>query len=380
MNDSFPVDYEVDLSSIGLGTFFLPSTVDFSRFSERTEIEVQRTLELNEQLRLVFGGSYRKDTVDSFFLLGTNNKQNIDMTRLFSNVEYKIDDNKIINIGTMLEDSETAGSSNSPRLAYIQHLNKKHTIRTVYSKAYRNPILFETNGQWAFDTDLTPLQPAFDFTQSYDSNNNTTYFQTLSAVYTDPLTFNTSNSNLKPEELDSYEIGINSHFSPQLETDIKIYEYKIKNQIDLTTNSDGKRYYINKNNTTSDGIELSLSYKPNLQTFFHSGLNLNTAKSNSVDYENSFPSKTLFFLSSHDINKQHTVSGAYYYISKMEWLDLGSKDKSIQKLDLRYAYTFNQNLPLSLELIGQNLLKDYTDYVDHHVRSASYFVRLKGSF
>ncbi len=352
-DDSFDVLYDIAPS------LTTSATVSFDRYSERTELESQTTVDWSKSIRFVFGASIRKDTVNSFFLLGENQKQSVNVKRFFAHTEYKINESSIINIGGMLEDSDTADFGFSPRIAYIQHLNDKHTLRIAYSQAFRNPILFELFGRRAFSLN-DPAFSAFN-----------------------PVELLLPNPNLKPEEIESYEVSLNSLLTPKLETDIKLYQYDIKNQITPVSAADQDQYINNDNKTKAKGIEISLSYKPSRGFFITSGINFIKAKSINELFDKSFPNKTAFVLSQYDINDHHSVSGTLYYTSSFNWVDTPKHLlKSSKKLDLRYAYDFivNNKTPFTLEVIGQNLLSDYADYTNTNIQSRSLFLKLSSRF
>jgi len=354
VDDSFDIIFSLTPS------IFIPATVGYDRNSERSELEIEKTINWSNEHRMVFGGSFRRDTVDSFFLLGEKQKQHLNVKRLFIQSEYKINERKIINFGAMLEDYNNNGSLLSPRIAYIQHLNKQHTIRLSYSEANRNPILFELFGRQAFKLN----DPAFSAFS--------------------PLIFAEPNPDLKPEQIHSFEISLNSQFSPQLETDLKLYQYKITKQITTITTAASLNQYINSpSGTKATGLELAISYKPFSGFFIKSGLNIINAASIEEDFDNSFPDKTAFILVHYDINQYHSISGNYHYTSDFNWVgSLKNALTSSNKLDLRYAYHFtvNQNTYMTLEVIGQNLLSDYLDFADSNIQSRSLFLKLSNHF
>ncbi len=336
--------------------------VGFDRYSERSEIEFTKTIDYSKHLRTVFGGSYRKDTVDSFFLLGVDQKQSINVSRLFAHAEYKFDDNKIINIGGMIEDSDIVDIKISPRIAYVQKLNSAHTMRVAYSKAFRNPILFERNGYSA-----------------YQIHGTTTILQQVEP-----------NLNIRPEEINSFEIGLYSQIHATLDADIKLYHYELTGLISFFQTNDinlqGNKILQFRNNdspATIKGIEFSLTYKPNYNFFINAGFNNVRVESKVSDVEHSFPEETFFILSQYDFNKHHTISGSYNYIRNTGWFEYSSEELgNTNKIDLRYTYNFtvNNSTPFTLEIIGQNLLNNYRDYLETNIQEKSFFLKLSNNF
>lgn len=351
VKDSFDISFEV------LPSTFTSATVGFDRYSERTELEIESTYDWSNQFRLVYGGSIRKDTVDSFFLLGEDQKQSLDIQRLFLHSEYKHSKDIIINLGGMIEKSDAADTAFSPRLSYIQHLNKQQTVRFSYSKAFRNPILFELDGRWAFTLN-DPLYSAFS-----------------------PLEFNQGNPDLVPEEINSIELGLNSQVNSHLKTDLKIYQYELSDQIEVDRTITPNRFINHSFKTKSKGLELSISYKPSRQLLISSGINYNSTSSPDQNFKESYPSYSGFILAQYDKN-QHAISGHLHYQSEMSWVDSSTQLNSTKRLDLRYAYDLinTYKLPLKIEIIGQNLLSDYTDYLNRNIHSKSFFVKLGSQF
>lgn len=354
--DHYLIQYEA------LPSLFLPALIDYDRHSERTELEAQQTIQQSEDLRLVYGGSLRKDTVNSFFLLGKDSKQDINVKRLFAHAEYKFSDSQIINIGTMIEDSEVADTSNSPRLAYIQHLNPNNTLRLSYSKAYRNPVLFETNGRAAFALEV----PA-----------------PYIGLIPNMAEFNMPNEQLKPETIDAYEVALNHFVEHGVEADLKLYHYKIQNQMISSEYAEDVNQYINNTSPIRvNGIEASLSLKPTPSLTINSGLNLilNVDSGDIEENEKSFPKKTGFIQAQYQLNKSHHISSTFYYRSKIEWIDFtGEETNNLESLNIRYAYTFNTQTPLTLELIGNNLLDKQVDYREDNIQTKVALIRLTGS-
>ena len=155
----------------------------------RYELEVQNTLQLQSNLRTVFGANVRHDQAKSrtFF----NGKVENTIVQAFGNIEYRPHERWLLHAGAMAEDDRLSGFSFSPRLAAHYFIRPTHSLRAVYSEAVRSPDMYENNAYWTYYADnLT----------GPDVGGNTYY-----ALARGP-------GNLKQERMRSHEIGYNGYF------------------------------------------------------------------------------------------------------------------------------------------------------------------------
>ena len=80
-----PGPFTLDL---GPGPAFTRVTtfIDFDRISDRTDLEFIQNDDINDNLRLVYGGSLRQDKVKSLFLLNDQSFHTVDTSRLFGGI------------------------------------------------------------------------------------------------------------------------------------------------------------------------------------------------------------------------------------------------------------------------------------------------------
>ncbi|MFC7296425.1 TonB-dependent receptor plug domain-containing protein [Marinobacter aromaticivorans] len=128
-----------------------PLLADINADSEdsRLELELQDTYFFNNDLKLVSGAGFRKDTYrsETFFNGRGNNYQ----SRLFGNLEYTPITWLTLNGGGNWERTTTTDEGYfSPRVAANFTLGTNHAIRFVYSKAVRTPDGFEQNPDYGF--------------------------------------------------------------------------------------------------------------------------------------------------------------------------------------------------------------------------------------
>jgi len=128
-----------------------PLIADINSDSEdsRLEFELQDTLLFSDDLKLVTGLGYRKDTYrsETFFDGRGNNFQ----SRVFGNLEYTPISWLTLNGGGNWEHTTTTDEGYfSPRVAANFTLSNNHALRFVYSKAVRTPDGFEQNPDYGF--------------------------------------------------------------------------------------------------------------------------------------------------------------------------------------------------------------------------------------
>ena len=129
----------------------VPLTADLNADTEdsRLEFELQDTLLFSDNLKLVSGLGYRKDTYRSETLF--NGRGNNYQSRIFGNLEYTPVSWLTLNSGGNWERTSTTDEGYfSPRVAANFTLANNHALRFVYSKAVRTPDTFEQNPNYGF--------------------------------------------------------------------------------------------------------------------------------------------------------------------------------------------------------------------------------------
>ena len=333
--------------------------IDFNRVSERSDLEISRSDELDEDLRLLYGGSFRKDRVKSLFLLNDNAFHEVDTGRLFGGLEWRIDPDWLLDLGVMLEDSSLTSRQYSPRLSLIRKLDAMHSLRFVASSARRNPILWESEGETEFNVNVPPMViiPTWQ-----------------------------GNPEIKPEKIKSYEIGLYSQFKAlKLSSDVKLFNYEITQHIMLTSipvatalGSVNVGTTKNEGSTQVSGVEARLDFAPTRQLDLQLGASLLDVDSSNALLEDSYADKIAFFNISYRIASRNEISAFFYYIDAMSWLDSSADIPITRRLDLRYAFHLDRQT--RVELIGQNLLEDNSDYELENVHDQVVYLRLIAGF
>ncbi|MNZ32827.1 Colicin I receptor precursor [compost metagenome] len=177
----------------------------------RFDLEIQDTLSLTEDLRLLSGASYRHDVAESETYFGDSARK--DTWRLFGHLEWYITEHWLLQGGSMYERDSMTGDSLTPRVALNYLITPSHGLRAVYSEAIRSPDMFENDGNWSFRVrDMDPA--AFGQRQAL-------FFPSARGP-----------GNLEEERIRSHELGYNGHFaSIGLSVDIKAFYDEIDDLI-----------------------------------------------------------------------------------------------------------------------------------------------------
>lgn len=121
----------------------------------RTDVEVQDTLIVSNQLRFVAGVGVRHQGGDSQTYLGGRRSSNLRW--VFGNLEGRPLPWLTVNAGGYYESNSLSPSTFSPRLAANLHLTPAQTLRLVLSRGSRSPDIQEQDTHWSYTfTDLTP--------------------------------------------------------------------------------------------------------------------------------------------------------------------------------------------------------------------------------
>ena len=112
----------------------------------RHELEVQHSLKLAAATRLVWGASWRSDSMRSEWSLPGQGDVHREVGRVFGNLEWKPANWFTGNFGLAGENDSLAGFNASPRVSANFHVNSQNTIRLGYSRANRTPSTVNFRG------------------------------------------------------------------------------------------------------------------------------------------------------------------------------------------------------------------------------------------
>lgn len=120
--------------------------LDRNRSSVRDNIELQHRLALSDTLRAVWGLEARHDQMDSAFLYHGSRHQHSSMARAFGLLEWRFNPDWSLNANALIEKFDSDAPKFSPRLFANWQLSPADTVRFGYARAWRQPTMFERNG------------------------------------------------------------------------------------------------------------------------------------------------------------------------------------------------------------------------------------------
>jgi iron complex outermembrane receptor protein len=124
--------------------------VDVSGRSFSDAVSVVHTFRKNSDVRVVWGGEWRREQVNSLGLYSTNELFTTNFSRFFGNIEWRMRPNLILNAGALAEKATLIEDAVAPRLMLNWQFNEGQTLRAGASKAFRPPSTFEKFGNYQY--------------------------------------------------------------------------------------------------------------------------------------------------------------------------------------------------------------------------------------
>ncbi|HQN64640.1 MAG TPA: TonB-dependent receptor [Methylophilus sp.] len=332
--------------------------------SERTDIEAQHTFAVGNNIRVVWGGSVRHDTMYAPFYLSTRKTDRFDLQRLFGHVEWRPHPMWTVNGGAMLEHNDFTGTDVSPRVSLNFKPHPQHAIRAGISSALRTPNYYEEkfNNRYYLPTTLAAPLPQALLLQ---------------------LTANTG--NVDPEQIVSREVGYVGRIGA-LSLDARVFSDRISDVIRFDTRTDftvpAGVALLNKNGEVDtglnsgdaavEGVELQTDWKLGENTrllFNYAHVSIRETHPNlKKNFPKSMPSNSFSALITQRFNADWDASLAYYQVGQTTQLGDGDPVDLIRKSDLRIARKFKQgNVGGEMSLVVENLFNDhYLEFADYN--------------
>ncbi|OMH39653.1 TonB-dependent siderophore receptor [Motiliproteus sp. MSK22-1] len=342
--------------------------------TERFDAELEHSIMIDGDNRLVWGAGARWESLESDKLIGAGREVDELMLRLFGNYEWKPTTAWTFNAGAMLERNDLIGTKLSPRLGANWHLSPDFTLRGSISQSFRTPSLLEEN-QFA-NLSIPSNGSILDLT-SYTPKE------------------------LSPERVRTYEVGF-IHTYPQWHSslDLKLYLEEVDNAIGdvrveiepgIENPAFGNAAFANTNEDSwrTQGLDLQWRVQPWDHTWLHlayayadaEGNYLRRPLRNELFFRNDrVPEHSLSALVNHDFGNDVEGSLAFYRQTSVDWFK-GSFLPAYSRLDARIAKKFHYGKSEGVvELVVQNLLSEYTEFEVNNRFDTRTFVRFKLNF
>jgi iron complex outermembrane recepter protein len=338
--------------------------------AERWDMELRTTLKPADSLRAVTGIAVRHDTVSSQTLFDTLDDISEMSYRAYTNLEWTQSEKLVFNGGVIVEDRDSTGTYASYRLAENYLIGENHTFRVALNRSFRAPTLLENNqlGLVRYNEDLI-----------LDAGG-------------------ISDTDIKNEELKSYEIGYAGYFMDgQFSLDMRLYFEQMLDVIGERRDGypDLDNFVnIRDNTSTLDvrGIEIQTVYKPNNRFLLRAhysysdidGRNCHTSAPSEGepcreyrDLDKFSLKSTTGLMASYLLDGGLRLSSTVNYSSRLQHFR-GQWSPSHVRVDLKAAKSWDiHRSSVDVSFTVQNAGDGYIEFYEHNVFETRYIFGLK---
>ncbi len=339
--------------------------------SERHNLELTHFITPNANIKFIWGLSAQTDIVKAPLYLGTNDQVTHKQFRGFANIEWRINQNNIVNAGALIEKNDFTETELSPRLSLTHIFNKQHSARIGISKAIRSPFIYEAKANLTLSQDLKIGGAPTGLTlldQRLLGNSNLENQEIVSReiVYFGNF-LNSSllfNARLFHDDIHHFIDTMREDVDPASGDNVP----DDPNNIGIPNAKNMSEIFQNPVDSITSGIELELDYHidPTLR-LIASGAFIKIKRGEDNPYISvSAPEHSFSFIVSKRFNEKHNGSLAYYYIDEFKWTDSRGGTLEQRLIDVRLSRNIKVNLANgSLSIVLKNLLGDYSDYQEN---------------
>lgn len=355
---------QVPLLTGGLENQDVIATI-FDISTNQLDLEYQQLVQFSNRFRGAFGLGYRKDQTRNVSSISQGWEAS-ETYRASGNVEFRLSDKWLFNIGALYEDNDLTDGKLSYRLGLNRTLNNNQTVRLSFAESWRLVYLGE--------------------------QNIGTALRLQDGTVVDQVQLATE--QLNPERLRSYELGyLGSWFEDKLSIEFKAYREEFDDEAEniydptfselISIFNYGSILYSSGGSTEITGIETGVKWKLSARTNFWLSYGfsevdqhcLKTGFRCTTAYD-ATPRHTASVLIAQDFGSNWQASLGYYYLDDMAWILWGGDREKYDRVDMRIAKMLNfSGSSLKLELIGQNLGGDYHEFNENNVFETRTFVR-----
>ena len=337
----------------------------------RYDIEAQHTFVPATNWRVVWGGNIRLDTTYSPHWLGTNETDHFNLQRLFGHAEWRMNDQFLVNLGSMVEHNSFTGTDVSPRASLNFKLTPNHALRFGVSSATRTPNYIEEKFNDSIVIPRTNTARTYLFKQYADTGK------------------------LAPERIVSKEIGYLGQIG-NLNIDARIFDDDIHNvlksqDVILTPTASVRPLrdastFINRGDAQVHGFEAQVKYRFYKTTQIianYAHVNMNGDKTRLPNgFTTSMPKNTFSALVTHQFDGNWDASYAYYQTGAVEALGDGQPVGLNRRHDVRVARKFELNRAKGeLSVAVENLFDDqYQEFARYNTVGRRALINLNLNF
>ena len=359
--------------------------------SERWDMDLRTTIKPADNLRAVTGAAVRYDRVSSQSLFDTLDPLSETSYRAYTNLEWTQSEQLIVNAGAILEDRDSTNVYGSYRLATNYLFSEDHMFRVALNRSFRAPTLLENN-QVGFVRYVNP--------QECSSGS---IAPECHPAFRDIIldAGGISDTDIKNEELKSYELGYAGYFMDRaLSLDMRLYYEQMLDIIGERRSGypDLDNFVNIRDNTdTMDvrGIEIQTIYKPNdrflLRAYYSysdiDGITCYTSPENAGepcqeyrDLDEYSLKDTMGLMTSYQLEGGLRLSSTVNYSSALQHFRGEPMEKFI-RVDLKAAKSWDINQSsVDVSLTVQNVDGSYAEFYEHNLFETRYILGIRASF
>ena len=333
-------------------------TINYGGQSSNSNLMAQHTVRVDAALRLVWGAEFRRESIVSRHLYNTDAAFVTDFSRLFSNAEWRLRPDLLLNAGALFEHSNIAGGDISPRLMLNWLVAPGHTLRGGVSRAFRPPSTFEKNADVRY------------------------YIGGVLADSTD-----VARGNVVAEKVEARELGYLAELADRaLSFDLRVFEERVQDFVTRpeyilpgSGGGDDKVFdYVNGEDFNIQGYEAQLRWRPWSGGQFVYGLSqLESSQSyGSSNRVGRYGTQSLLFMqrlpAGWDVGLSYYEAAAGYFPGTFKPMP------AMHRTDLRVSKSLRlAGQRAEVAVVGQNLGANYSDFFPEFTFQQRVYVMLK---
>jgi iron complex outermembrane recepter protein len=335
-----------------LGSWDYP--LDFSYQYQRTDLELQNTLRLSEDLRGAWGAQIRQDGVQSETYFASDSWKRNELYRVFGNFEWRFQDKWILAGGLMLEKNSFSGTSLSPSLAINYQFMPEHTLRARIASARRTPTPYEQDFDWRYElpAGLKSIISANPVYSSYANLPLAVSVKTERKLEDERIRSSELSYLWQPE---GKSLGVELHaFEHQIERMLAQYSYPYATVMALFDPDYGyMRGFDNLNSARIRGGSWLVRWRPwsgGMVYLAASQTVIHASGPDATAIEASAPKHTLSLLLSQELPQGWRCSTAYYRVGSMQSMSGGDALSPTERIDVTLAKRIKLANSVAMEL------------------------------
>ena len=342
--------------------------VEFSVYfseSDRYGLDLQQSFVFSS-LRLIIGMAFIYDDIKSKILFAETGGTTGLNKQIFSNIEWKIYNDLILNSGVMIEKTERQKGEVSPRLSLNYHANEENTVRLSAATSYR-PLTAYFSG----------INRAARYTSDHE----------IIDIVDDYRSYK------RPEKIISHELAhLASYPNYDFSFDWRLYKDSYIDVAEEVNDSsivddigDGAGVLVDGGDYYVKGFQAQAKFEPGNIGLV--AIHLSSATSKGIittefvplkfkDYAEYVPSRSYGVLLSRKLVNNTSVSLNFTHVSKVLWRSDGSNVPAYDRLDLSITSKFKIGKSnAKLDLIAQNVLDEYIEFNTDNVFDTRFLLR-----